>query len=275
MASVPVVVDTFAKPAAHATAGSAAAKSPNLRTGSIVQVSPPGPRLAFHIDPEAAPRNGGAGGWNVLARPRRVSALEWGGLDPYEWTIDLMFGVEMTKSVEADCLQLQRMARPVAEGFDPPILSLALHNYARSRVVIQKLVWSNDEYREKGDRVRATATVTFLEYHAADIVSTDGLIPPGGSYDPGGGTTPEGPVYSPGGGTRPDGVPITQPARPRQHVVKAGETITSIARLMDVDEAALIAANTEPGHTLVLHVGDVLAVPPSRGSSGTRPGQQR
>jgi hypothetical protein len=62
---------------------------------------------------------GGEGGWNLIARPRRVSLTQWGGRDPYQMDVPIMFdGWRTQRSVEQDIRRLQAMS--VGSDFSPP-----------------------------------------------------------------------------------------------------------------------------------------------------------
>lgn len=226
------------------------------KTGSLIPISPPGPRLAFHVDPETAIRNGGAGGWVRVERPRQVAAVEWVGLPAYTLEIPLIFGVDMSTSIEADCLVLQRMARPGVPGQAPPVVTVAFHNYHGQRWVIEDILWS-DEWRVNGLRVRATATVTFIEYHGLDVVGSAAQkakekITPGGIGSGGGSGSIVG---------------WENASRPRTYTVRAGDTLLIISKRTGVPVAALVKANQPDRRTpLVLAPGMVLTLPALTGA---------
>jgi LysM repeat protein len=201
-----------------------------LRTGSIVPITPPGPRLRFHIDPEVAARQGGAGGWTAIDRPRKVQAALWTGLPAYTLDLDLIFGTENTDPVEDDCLYLQRLGRPAKDGLEPPILQIAYHNYSAMRWVITDIGWSN-ETREKGLRTQATAAVKFLEHHplttVAKTVATKAKDLLAGGIGGGVGAAAQNPTTS----------------RSRTYTVRSGDTLASVAQRMGVSQAAIAKAN--------------------------------
>ena len=227
------------------------------RTGSLLVVTKgkpdPRTRLRFHIDPESAPRQGGAGGWVRVERPRRVEAVYWSGLPAYTVEMDLLFGTDATASVEADCLRLQRMARPAVAGAEPPVLQLALYNYAALRWVIESIVWSG-EVREAGDRIRATATVSFVEYHSLDVRTAISKLRASNTAVGGGSSVP--------GVTRD-----TSAARQRTYTVKGtSETFGTISKLMlgTINRADEIAKlNGMPNNSLLLKPGMTLKIPAS------------
>ena len=62
---------------------------------------------------------GGGGGWQITARPRRVSLTQWKGRDPYKMDVPVMFdGYANDKSVEIAISKLNQMQ--MGRDLSPP-----------------------------------------------------------------------------------------------------------------------------------------------------------
>lgn len=221
-----------------------------IRTGSLIQVSPKGPSLRFHIDPESASLQEGVGGWRQVDRPRLVQALEWTGRPVHTLEMALMFGTEFDpadSTTEQDCQRLTTMGQPGREGADPPILQVQYLNLGSMRWVMDSLEWS-EEYWINNRRIRAIATVKFLEYHS--IILAGNPVKP----KPARATTSGTSSGSYGGAALPV-------KRPKTYTVRAGDTWGAIATRTSTNTKALQQANPD-GHTPpILRVGTVLRIP--------------
>lgn len=146
---------------------------------------------------------GGFGGWTQVARPRRKALTQWDGIPPREVAFSIILdGVVGDRSVEADCLTLERMAQPAADRTPPPIVRAAGGlPHTELDWVISDLQWDPAPiYSTSLHRIRQEVTVHLLEHVAADTVATPAAA---AAAKAGGGTT----LYT----------------------VKAGDTLSSIA----------------------------------------------
>lgn len=117
---------------------------------------------------------GGFGGWQTVPRPHRKSLTEWQGIDPLQVTFSMIFdGGHDRESVEAACLTLEQMAQP--SGTSPPAQVTVTGAIPHSDLVwiVSALAWDPaPEYSKGGYRTRQEATVTLLEFVAADLVKS-------------------------------------------------------------------------------------------------------
>ena len=118
---------------------------------------------------EESPRiTSGYGGWEEVARPRRVALTLWRGRSPYRMTLPLLldaWDTQRDEDVEADVRVLERMARPAGEGLDPPTVRAegALPRGSQVEWVVESLEWGESLTRGDGRRVRQAVTVGLLE----------------------------------------------------------------------------------------------------------------
>lgn len=114
---------------------------------------------------------GGFGGWNQTPRPRRKALTQWSGGEPYQIQFSMLFDGNIGDvSVEAQCLALERMARPPAEHQEPPLVRIT-GAVPRPNIVyvINDLQWDTDPiWHISGFRVRQEVTVVCMEYVADD-----------------------------------------------------------------------------------------------------------
>jgi|SRR5262252_3076340 hypothetical protein len=130
---------------------------------------------------------GGIGGWNQIARPRRVALTQWGGREPYQMDVPILFnGWHDQQSVEREIRQLNKMGLGL-DWHQPPTVTLdGAHPdvaVAGAQWVINDITWGDDVYWDLGKdgtpfRMRQDAVVHLLEYHEEDrlnIVVTKSL----------------------------------------------------------------------------------------------------
>lgn len=107
---------------------------------------------------------GGVGGWQEVARPRRVALLQWQGRSPFRMTISMLLdGLALDLSVEADCEALRQMGLPVAAGGEPPVVTVIGAVPKIDGVwVVDTIDWGDATYSSLGYRVRQAVTVTLV-----------------------------------------------------------------------------------------------------------------
>lgn len=145
---------------------------------TLTPVDPTGPGLRFHLvgDDTLA---GGTARWDTVERPRRKSATEWVGMDPYTLTLPLMSdgmddrGGGIDHDVEGALVWLASWAGPSPSGI-PPLLvvdgPVKVPAY-RPRWVIAGIDWDDAAVRGTwGGRIQQRFTVTLLEHTAARIM---------------------------------------------------------------------------------------------------------
>lgn len=122
---------------------------------------------------------GGFGGWDRIARPRRVALTDWQGSEPFQMVVSLRLdGWAQNRSIEADVKALVAMAVDRGSRTGPPAV-----NMEGSGIPLQRLVWVIDNL-EFGDvlwgadfgqpnagRLRQDVTITLLELVQADLVA--------------------------------------------------------------------------------------------------------
>lgn len=117
----------------------------------------------------------GYGGWTVTARPKRVSLTEWEGVEPLRVPVPILvdgWSTGNSSYVEQACRSLERMAGLDEPRGRPPFVHFnaqgaVAHDYATDRSrdwVIEDIEWGDELRGPKGKRLRALATVTFLEH---------------------------------------------------------------------------------------------------------------
>jgi len=132
---------------------------------------------------------GGEGGWNMIARPRRTSLTQWGGREPYQMDVPILFdGWRTQRSVERDIRVFQEMAR----GYDfspPPTVKIdGAVPVNGATWVIMSIDWGSEVYWSqsgksadaKGNyfRYRQDAVVHLLQYEEEErlkVVITNSL----------------------------------------------------------------------------------------------------
>jgi LysM repeat protein len=156
---------------------------------------------------------GGYGGWEIVPRPGKQAVTIWKGHDPYQIDLPILFdNFKISYSVEADCTALERMARPVQPGDEPPIVTVSrfMPHSDIDEWVIQTLRWGDSIRGENGQRVRQAVTVSLLRYIADDRVQL--LSSAAKARTKAKKTTSK----------KPSGVP-------KPHIVKKGESLADIA----------------------------------------------
>jgi hypothetical protein len=146
---------------------------------TLTPVDPGGPPLRFHLVGDDK-LTGGGGRWELVERPRRRSATDWVGTDPFRLVLPLMSdGFEDTgpwaeNSVEGDIEWLLSWAQPTAETGIPPVflvdgpLKVPAYN---PRWVIESIELADDAIRRADRaRIRQAFTVTLLEHTAAQVM---------------------------------------------------------------------------------------------------------
>ena len=147
-----------------------------MSDGGRVQFKPSdGPGFICWLGNEGAKPTGGYGGWDIVERPRRLSLTQWNGRPPVSMDIALVFdGFTDDKSVEGDCLDLERMAFHDADKFEPPpTITITGDAVPHSNLewVITNITWGNVIRRSSdGRRTRQEATVSVVRYVDADKV---------------------------------------------------------------------------------------------------------
>lgn len=142
--------------------------------GKIVQIRPKPRRvLRFQYNPESVKQTGGVGGWQAIDRRKRAPLSEWTGKPAVRLQFTLFFDGWPNQSIEADCRLLEDMGQPRANEEPPPILSFDYGPVGGKREwVIENIEWGEDVRRKDLRRVRATATVTLMEYVSSRLALT-------------------------------------------------------------------------------------------------------
>jgi hypothetical protein len=114
----------------------------------------------------------GAGGWNLIERPREVSMTVWGGVEPFQFTLPLLLdGFASGRSQEPALRGLARVARGDRES-PPGIVQLdGIPSLPAREWVIEGIDYG-DYIRRTNDlhRTRAHVTLTLREYVPPEYV---------------------------------------------------------------------------------------------------------
>jgi hypothetical protein len=170
--------------------------------------------------------SGGYGGWSAISRPREDAIVEWLGHDVMLLSGPVLFdgilpdlGGEPEElpwgdSVERDIRMLEHLTHKLPHYDSPPRVAVLGETVPhRDREwVLNDIKWAGDDIRRPtdGDRVRASATLEFMEYQDWDIIS--------------------GRLSAAGRRRHKKGTTITTKAKKGSYVVKEGDTLRKIAK---------------------------------------------
>ena len=132
-----------------------------------------GSRVAARCTEQAPTLTGGFGGWERIARPRRVALTDWQGTEPFTMTISLRLdGWAAQRSIEPDVKALMDMAVDRGSRVGSPTV------YAAGSLPLQGVAWVIDSldfgeslWSPARVRLRQDVTVTLLERVQADLVA--------------------------------------------------------------------------------------------------------
>lgn len=205
---------------------------------------------------------GGYGGWTEVARPKRKSLTTWDGIPPLRVLLPIILGVKPGQdsfvddvSAATDRSTLERMAQPVSEGAEPPIVRIVgamIHNDVGW--VIEDFDWdSNPVQSRRGFVVRHAVTVHLLEHVTADAIAQQSAAA----------RTRAAAAATSATAAKKAGSTTAQPSHAKTYVVKAGDTLSSIAaRLLGNykrwTDIATLNGLRDPN---ALHVGQKLRLP--------------
>jgi hypothetical protein len=166
---------------------------------------PPGRSVDMILDVNPPVLSGGGGGWQVTDRWGRVGFTSWQGCPPSMLTFVGVFDAKFSgdPDVEDSCTELQAMYAPRGDFSAPRHVTCVggPHGTGPMTWVISDLVWQPEALRTADGARRIQAVeVTLLEF-----VDPDSVI-------------------------RPTKVAASAAVRKRLYVVKAGDTLTSIAK---------------------------------------------
>lgn len=128
--------------------------------------SSPAARVTALLGPAGAVLSGGYGGWNEVARPRRVALTIWGGHSPQKMTMELIFDDFIDGgSVEPQCEAIEKMAKSPAPAKQPPIVTVSGSALpAQGQFLIADVKWGDFLRRGDGKRVRQLVTLELSRY---------------------------------------------------------------------------------------------------------------
>ena len=152
----------------------------------IQAVSPPGPSVGFGLagDSQLTRSGSGAGGWQIVDRPRRGATTEWVDYGPYTLTVSLIldgYGAPGGPvSVDAAVAMVETWELPPAGTTppQPPVLKVTgpvPHNDLQW--VVQTLTWK-EAIRDPASQVRwqQNLDLVLLEYRPPQI-TTQAAVP--------------------------------------------------------------------------------------------------
>lgn len=150
-----------------------------------IRTTKPGPGLAITAWlNEAGPTvTGGYGGWEVVARPRRVAITQWRGREPIQMELPLVIDAydgtaksdRVTNSIELVVTKLERMALPYPPIKTPPKITLEgsssnLIPHDDLSWVITELSWGVALRNNEGNRVRQEVTLALVSFVGVEKV---------------------------------------------------------------------------------------------------------
>lgn len=127
----------------------------------------------IRMGPDPPVLSGGVGGWETTQRPRGVSMTTWGGVDPFELTVNLLLGgahlLDDAPSQEHRIQQIINVARGTRNHIPGIVYIDGIPGLPADKWVITGLDWG-DVVRRRGDmhRIRQMLTITFTEYQAPE-----------------------------------------------------------------------------------------------------------
>lgn len=197
---------------------------------------------------DGAAKPAGAGGWNVIARPKKIGFTIWDGQDPETMVIPVMFdGLARETSVEADVAMMRAIMRtpvgplkqPSPVRFTGPLPGTSLP------WVIQEFAEGEIIRRQRdGQMIRCTAEISLLQYVEADVLLSSKSSPAKASNDR-------------------KATTAAKPKASRSYTVKRGDTLSKIAasQLGSYKRASEIAKLNNLRDPNSLKVGQVLRLP--------------
>lgn len=191
------------------------------------------------------PKVTGFGGWNEVVRPRRVAFVDWQGNSPIRLAFGLMLDAwgDGPLTVEQDCLDLERMARPGPQNQKPPTLKITEGELPHMNVtwVIDSLEWGDCiRQRDTGKRVRQVVSLVLVAV-----------------------SDPYASAKSPAASNRAAASGRGGQAHPLRYTVKKGDTLSGIAASQygEASKWHAIAAANNIRDPKALKVGQVLKLP--------------
>lgn len=164
----------------------------------------------------------GYGGWEIVKRPHQQSLTRWTGRDPYRLVIPIMMDEWKSKgSVEDDCSRLERMALPIADHKEPPIVNVnGAVPHADLLWVIENIEWGDLIRTTGGRRARQEATVRLLRYVSEDRMEQQSAREKAKVT-----------AANKAGATKPKATSKNAPTKTtsKLYIVKSGDTLSKIA----------------------------------------------
>lgn len=149
-----------------------------------IEADDPPLRVTARLAGERPDVSAGYGGWQEIARPRRVPITTWQGSPALRLTLPILLdkfgddnlGKRDSPSIETQITHVQRMGRPLSSSGEPPLLRIRTTGAAipyQDRVwVVDSLTWGDALMNRRGDRVRQQVTLALLE-HVTDVYLTE------------------------------------------------------------------------------------------------------
>jgi LysM domain-containing protein len=139
-----------------------------------IRSSSPPTTLTVRLGEDRPTVSAGYGGWDEIARPRRVGVVTWTGSPVRRMDVSVLFDTwAQGTSVEDDIAALDTLARP-RRGGSPPTITLDAAGshlpYKGLTWVIEALAWGDALMNVHGNRTRQAATLSLLEYVSDQLV---------------------------------------------------------------------------------------------------------
>lgn len=116
------------------------------------------------LGPEPPTIEAGIGGWNVTERPREVGMTIWGGVEPFQLSLSLMFDGWAARTNQENALaNLIAVGRGDRES-PPGVLAVEGLALPADDWVIESMEFGDPIYGTDGNRLRQAVTLTLREY---------------------------------------------------------------------------------------------------------------
>lgn len=164
--------------------------------------------LTAALGPTQPEVSDGRGGWEEVPRPRRPAVVQWMGPTAMKASVELFLDAWKTGGTITAQLAVVDALAPPRGTTEGPVLYVIGSPIVSSTIpwVAQKVSFYDWLERHDGQPARVTVTFELIEHRVADVVTRSSPAKRSGARN---GTPSRG--------------------QPRRHVVKAGESLTSIA----------------------------------------------
>jgi hypothetical protein len=139
-----------------------------------LRCSDPSTELTIRLGEERPDVTAGYGGWEEVARPRRVAVVTWTGSSVRRMSLEVLIdNWAAGTSIESEIAALDALARP-RRGGSPPSITLDAAGghlpYKGLRWVVDGIAWGDALMNPYGNRTRQAATLSLVEFVSDELV---------------------------------------------------------------------------------------------------------